>query len=251
RVVPDVEDVFGIVRPGNAPFDGLAADGDIFQPCFHETADFIQPKIRLDELRLVLIKVEQAVLVGRKPEEVVFFGDQFGRAAADLTVGRLGRIADVKIVVNAVAAFVFGFVDRARRALHGAANEGLDCAGMFGRGGANEVGDGYAEEFPKIAKNLFVAVNELLRSDALGFGGTFDIDAVLVRASEIGYIVTAHALVARDYVTNDGGVGRADVGTGVRVVDRGGEVELRLVRHERSDYLALFAETERGAAEKR
>ena len=34
RVVPDVDDVLGIVRPGQAPLHGLAADGDIAQPGF-------------------------------------------------------------------------------------------------------------------------------------------------------------------------------------------------------------------------
>ena len=50
--------------------------------------------------------------------------------------------------------------------------------------------------------------------------------AVLVGAGEKKRVVAQQAMAARDDVGGDGGVGVADVGAGVDVVDRRGEVKL-------------------------
>ncbi len=110
----------------------------------------------------------------------------------------------------------------------GAADQILHGYGVARRSGADEIGVADAEELPEIAENLLVAVYKVGGGDAEFFGGAFDIDAVLVGAGEVGDVEAAHALVARDHVADDGGVGRADVRAGVRVIDGSGEVILFL-----------------------
>ena len=75
RVVPDVENVLGIAGPGDAPFDGFAADRDVFEAAFHEAADFVEAEIRLNEIRLGAIQLEQAILIARQLEEIIFLGN--------------------------------------------------------------------------------------------------------------------------------------------------------------------------------
>ena len=111
---------------------------------------------------------------------------------------------------------------------HGAADQSLHRAGVIIGSGAHEIGDADAEQLPEITKDFFVFVDQLLRRDSGFFGGAFDVDAVLVSAGQVGDIVAAHSFVAGDDVADDGGVGRADVGARVRVVDGSGEVILRL-----------------------
>ena len=103
-------------------------------------------------------------------------------------------------------------------------------AGVLVRGGADEIRVGDSEQLPQITENLFVPVDQLLRGDSGFFGGALDIDAVLVRTCEIGDVISAHAFVARNHIADDCGVGRADVRTRIRVIDRRGEIKLRLVR---------------------
>ena len=183
-------------------------------------------------------------MIGGKPEEIIFFGDQLGGAAADLAIGWLGRVADVEIVVDAVAAFVFAFVDGFWSEALGAANQILHGNSVVRRGGADEIGVADAEEFPKLKEYFLVAVNQFGGRDSLLFGGAFDIDAVLVGAREVRDFVAAHALVARDYVADDGRIGRADVRARVRVVDGSGEIEFLGLIHEIWALLARLLELE-------
>ncbi len=67
--------------------------------------------------------------------------------------------------------------------------------------------------------------------DAGGGGAALDLLAVLVGAGEEVGVVAQQAVAAGEDVGDDGGVGVADVGARVDVVDGGGEVEL--FRHDR------------------
>src|ERR1700719_751088 len=87
-----------------------------------------------------------------------------------------------------------------------------------------------AKSFPEVPKNLLVAVDQLRRRDSQLLGSAFDIYAMLVGAGDKCNVVAAHALVARDDVADDRGVGGAYVRPRVSVIDRRGEIEFRL-RH--------------------
>ena len=101
----------------------LAADGEIFQAAFNEAFHFVQAEIRLNKIGLVFVELQKFFLVGGEAKEIIFFGNQFRGAAADLAVGGLRRVADVEVVVDAVAAFVFAFEDGIGRDALGAADE--------------------------------------------------------------------------------------------------------------------------------
>ena len=97
---------------------------------------------------------------------------------------------------------------------------------VAGVGGADVgvVGDAHAlPEGFELGGDL---VGELLGGDAGGGGAALDLLAVLVSAGEEPGVVTQEAVTAREDVGHDGGVGVADVGARVDVIDRGGEVEL-------------------------
>ena len=100
----------------------------------------------------------------------------------------------------------------------------LHGARVFRRSGADKIGVLNAEQLPEIAKNLLVLVDQFLRRDAELFRGALDVHAVLVGAGEIGHVVAAHSLVARDHVADDRRVGRAHVRPRIRVVNRRGQV---------------------------
>ena len=97
---------------------------------------------------------------------------------------------------------------------------------MAGVGGADVVVVGDAHAVPEGAELGGDLVGELLRRDAGGGGGALDLLAVLVGAGEEVGVVAEEAVAAGDDVGDDGGVGVADVGARVDVVDRRGEVEL-------------------------
>ena len=61
-VVPDVKHLLGIIRPRHAPLDAFAADRDIAQTAPHETLHLITAEVRLDELRMLLVKLQEPVL---------------------------------------------------------------------------------------------------------------------------------------------------------------------------------------------
>ena len=101
----------------------------------------------------------------------------------------------------------------------------LDALLVAGFCGADEVGVGDAHAAPEVAEGLRDLVGELLRGDAGGDGGALDLLPVLVGAGEEEDVLAEEAVAAGEDVGDDGGVGVADVGACVDVVDRGGDVE--------------------------
>ena len=73
-------------------------------------------------------------------------------------------------------------------------------------------------------------VGELLRRFAGRLGGALHLLAVLVGAGEHHGLVALHALEAGDGLGGHGGVGVPDVGRGIHVVERRGEVVFHLDR---------------------
>ena len=59
---------------------------------------------------------------------------------------------------------------------------------------------------------------------SLRLGGAFNVDAVLVGAGGEDGVESLHVFQRADGIGGDGGVGVADVRSGVGVVDRGGQV---------------------------
>ncbi len=207
---------------------------NVFQARLDEALHLVPAEIGLHEFRMVGVELQQPVLICREPEEIVLLGNQLGGAAACGAIHRFGRVADVGVVVDAVAALVFRFVDRALLgrqilvALECTAHQSLHGAFVFGRGRANEIRRCDSQQFPQIAENLFVLVDELLRRDARLFRRALDIHAVLVRAGQVRHVVAAHPLVACDHIADDRRIRGADVRPRIRVVNRRRQIVLGL-----------------------
>ena len=108
---------------------------------------------------------------------------------------------------------------------------------MAGFGSADVVRVSDAHAVPEIFELSGDLIGELLGGDAGGGGGALDLLAVLVGAGEEEGIVAEEAVAAGEDVRNDGGVGVADVGARVDVIDRRGEVELLWwLRHRKSQF---------------
>src|SRR5438094_4824582 len=112
-VAPDVDDVPVVSGEWDAPTDRRARDAEITQSTPDDAEDFVAPALGLDELRMLLEMLQEAVLVTGKREEIVLF----------LQVGRLQRGVDqaesvpqVRVLFEllagcAVPAFVGALVD--------------------------------------------------------------------------------------------------------------------------------------------
>ncbi len=171
------------------------------------------------------VPVEEAVLEPRQAEEVVLLLEVVDRPLVDRA-----QLAVDQLVV--------GVVLLARHAVLAAVEVELDVAGVvaalqqldhgalvprFGR--ADEVVVGDLEAPPCLDELRGDPVGELLRRRAGGLGGLLDLEAVLVGAGEELDVVAEQPVPARQRVADDGGVGVAEVGLGVDVVDRGRDVE--------------------------
>ena len=88
-----------------------AADGEIAQAAAHERDHFVAPRFRADEIRLLVVQLQELVLKRRKLEEVIFFAHRF-RGTAALGAGSAGadRI-HVEFVEDAILAGVVSLVD--------------------------------------------------------------------------------------------------------------------------------------------
>ena len=98
RVKPDVENVRLFAGHRNAPAKRGARDAEIFQAAFDKADDFVFAGCRLDEIRILLVEIQQRLLKSGKLEEIVFFGDGFGGTAAVGTI-----VARLRVVHEALS----------------------------------------------------------------------------------------------------------------------------------------------------
>ena len=109
----------------------------------------LRARFRLDEIRILFVKIEQRLLERGKLEEIIFFGDGFGGAAAIGTIFAGLGVVHVSVVVDAVLAGVVAFVDVA--VFVAEFEEPLHGADVVEIGGANEFVGGEAEFVPESA----------------------------------------------------------------------------------------------------
>ena len=222
-VVPDVEHLLGIVRPGYTPLDPLAADGNIAQTAFHETLHFVTAKVWLHELGMLLVKLQQAVLESREFEEVIALADQLTRTAADGAISRFGALGDIQLVENTVAALVMAFVDvpgALRREQHA-----LHRHGVVRAVGINEVRVTDIQQLPELLDLGAFFRNESGGTHAGLIRRALKLFTVLVGACQKRDIITAQPLVACESVANEGGVGVSGVQPGIGIVERSCEIK--------------------------
>ncbi|MPM59569.1 hypothetical protein SDC9_106413 [bioreactor metagenome] len=213
RVQPDIDHVFAVKIDRNPPREAGAAHAEIFQPRQEEVLQhLVGAAVGLDERRVVLDILDQAIGVLRKPEEIAFLLDQLDRPAAVGT--NAARFFNLAVEPEAFAGCaimpgVFRFIDVAliikllEHLLHG-----LD---MIVIRGADEFIIGDVQELPEVLKPCDDMIHIRLRGYTGGLCLAFDLLAVLVRAGEEEGLVPALAVIARDGVCRDRAVSVANV----------------------------------------
>ena len=149
RVRPHIENVFLLARPRDAPLEGSAADGKIAQPATHKRQHFIPARIGLDEIGLLFVKLEQAILKRGQFEKIILFADALGRPLAFRAKIPRQRLVDIHLVEDAILAFVTAFVNVTL--ILRLAEKHLHRAFVTRLGGANEAVDGQIEFHPQRA----------------------------------------------------------------------------------------------------
>ena len=96
-------------------------------------------------------------------------------------------------------------------------------------GGANEVVVGDLQQFGGFPEQHACRIDLLLGSEAVGFGGALDLEAVLIGTGEHHGVVAQKSMPSSKRIGVDGCIGVADVGCVVDVVDRRGDVVLSLI----------------------
>src|SRR5262249_25842058 len=112
-VEPHVKDVRWIVRQRDSPLQRSAADRQIFEAASDKRRDFIPSRLGPDEVRILLVKLEKAILERGKFEKVALFLEPFRLSSTVRTIWRRRRIAfrSVGLARHAVPAGVLPFVD--------------------------------------------------------------------------------------------------------------------------------------------
>ena len=198
RVVPNVKHLLGIARPGHAPLDPLATDGNVAQAALDEAGHLVAPEVRLHEVRVVLVVLEQPVLKRRQLEEIVPFADQLARPPADRTIGGLGAVGNVELAVNAVPTFIMPLVDVP--GLLGALEHALHRNGMVRPVSVDEVRIVDIEQLPEGLDLLTLFGDKRLRSHASRNRRPLQFLTVFVGPRQKGDVVTALTLVAGEGV---------------------------------------------------
>ena len=87
RVDPDIHDVVGVARHRHPPVEIGAADGEVLEARAHEARDLVAAGLGADEVGLALVERQQAVPVGREPEQEVLLLHPGHRRAGGLCAG--------------------------------------------------------------------------------------------------------------------------------------------------------------------
>ncbi len=233
RVHPDIHHVLRIARNRDAPVEGGAADRKIVQTALHKGNDLVLVMLRNDEIRPLLVEAQQAIRIGREPEEVAFLFHPFDRRA-----GLDGKAAAVALLCFVLA--VVGLV--AHRVPAGILRQ-IDVA--LGGHPAPDLLNGNAVPLRRRAQDVvgagvqFVAhVLKLLRR-AIGKGHgrqpfpgcrLLHLLTVLIHAGDEKNVIAIETLEPRNGIRGNPLIGVADVRRAIGIGYGRGRVELRF-RH--------------------
>jgi hypothetical protein len=224
RVYPDIGDLLLVPGDRHAPRLPSTADAEILKAPLDEAARLVVPEPRQDELRPLVVKREQSILIGREPEEVVLLldvlrrdpvlraeaVDEIGLALELLAADAVQPCVDVLIDVAVVVDALQKLLDEALVTLVGRPDEEVVLSIDPSRQLAPVFGD---------AVDVRLGVEPLLLGDAV------DLRGVLVGAGEEERLLAALAVVPDQCVGGNRRVRVADVRRRVHVVDRCRQVE--------------------------
>jgi hypothetical protein len=199
---------------------GASRDRQVAKAFFDEGLDLVEARLRLDEVRVGFVEVQQRLRVLAQLEKVAPFFDALDGLfvnGAELVLEKLlfrleGLAADAVPVLVVVQVDVPGFVHFLP--------ERLNPLPMLWRGRADESVVGAVELFPGNSEGRGHPVDERLRVQALFLCSTFDLEPVLIEPGQKIAGAAAKARVPGDHVRSYGRVCMADVGPIVHVIDR-------------------------------
>ena len=223
RVEPHVHNMGVVPRDRDAPLERGAADREVPQAATHEGDHLVAPGLRADEIRVVLVMLEQPVLPGRQPEEIGRLLDPLDLRARGrdlLAVGRIGQLGlgIEGLVAHRVPTGVAARIDLAR--LHEPVPQYLAGALMARLGGADEIVVGEVEHAGQLAEVLRYLVGEGLRLHAGIERRLLDLLAVLVGAGQELYVIAVKTHEARQRIASQRRIRVADVRQVIDVIDR-------------------------------
>ena len=233
RVEPDVVDVIAIERQLDSPAQPRfrTRNTQVARDFFHRVDQFGLAEVGRNAIRMGAEIIEKPVFVFGEPKVVVLFFAMLDLAPlrAELAIRSAFFVGQELFLANAVVALLFVFVDLlfVVKALQHSLHAFL--VQRIGRRGPTVVAD--FEFLPKRDELRRDLIDELLRRHASFFGGLLDLLAVLIDAGEKENFFTFQPMITRDDVGQHFLVGVSDMRRAIRVIDRGGEVEL--LRHSR------------------
>ena len=211
RVEPNIHDVLVVKIDRNAPLEGGSGNAEILQAGQEEVVHHFRFALRrLNELRVLIDVVDEAVCILAHLEEVCLFlrGLDLAAAVRALAVDKLG-LGEEGLTRRAVHALVVALINIAL--LVELFKDLLYLLFVVIVRGADEFIVGGVHHVPVRLDNLRDVVDIFLRGDAGGIGLFFNLLAVLVRAGLEVDIVALHALIARNAVGEHDLIRVADV----------------------------------------
>ena len=223
-VEPDVGDVLRVPGDRDAPADRRPGDREVLEALTDEPQHLVAAGLGLDGVRVGLVVLQQPVAVAGELEEVVLLPHPLHRPAVDRAV--------------AVGQLVFGVVGLAGHAVEALVGAELDVAVVVdllehllhgpvvaGLGRADEVVVADPQLFPGLGEAFAGPVGPVLRGEALSLGGLGHLETVLVGTGEEKHLIAPQTAPPGQHIGRDGGVGVADMGNVVDVIDGCGDGE--------------------------
>jgi hypothetical protein len=171
------------------------------------------------------IPVDEPLFEPREPEEIVLLLDLLDGALVDRAVAVVEIVVgEVGLARDAVEALVRVEFDVAR--VEARLKQFLDTGAVPRLGGADEIVVRDVETLPRLPEQGGDRVGEGLRRGARRIGCLLDFQTVFVGAGEEIHIVAEESVPSCESVTDDGGVGMAEVRTRIDVIDRCRQVVL-------------------------
>jgi hypothetical protein len=228
RIEPHVADVVLVEGKLDAPFETRfrTRDAEVLETALvaQHGQNLVAVALGTDQVRLLLECLHEPVEVAAHLEEVVRFDAPLGRAfvipAQAVHHVPLGEEA---LAADAVEAFVLAKLDLSG-VVHGLEDR-VDRANVIRIGGADETVEAHTELLPGRPVDPRDLLGQRPGGNAALRGDLRHLFPVLVGSSQEEGLLPRHAVVTRERVDDDGGVGVADVGLGVHVVDRCGDGE--------------------------
>ena len=227
RVEPDIGDEAGIERQLDSPGEAALGSRDAEVACDlgGSVPEFRLAEIGSDEILPGLEETGQPLRALGEPKIPVLLvqQDDFAPLGSELAVGPAFLVGEELLLAHAVVAAVGGLVEPVT--LLEVGEDALDRLLVQGRGRGGPAIVGNPERLPEGEEFLGDPVGELLRGNPLALRALLNLLAMLVDSREEENLAATLSLEACQDVGEDLLVGVADVGRGVRVIDRRGDEE--------------------------